>query len=72
LDWPEPLPYTRCGYAGGIGPDNVQAVMRKLVVMAPSHTEFWIDTESGVRTGDTFDLDKAVQVVNLVNPFMEA
>lgn len=64
---PEKFPEARgdegwCGYAGGIGPDNVLEVLAK--IDAP---RFWIDMESGVRdTFDRFDLDKVRSVLETV------
>jgi hypothetical protein len=52
-----------CGYAGGIGPANVGAVLER-VAAAAQGTPVWIDMESSLRTKDdaagtdVFDLDK--------------
>lgn len=54
--WPLP-PRTRSvtfGYAGGIGPDNVDEVLDQI----PGHRNAWIDMETRVRNErDEFDLD---------------
>ncbi len=47
-----------CGYAGGIGPGNVRLVVDLIDADGP----YWLDVESGVRTGDVFDLDKCEAV----------
>lgn len=47
-----------CGYAGGIGPENVISVVDQIAADGP----YWLDMESGVRTGDVFDLDKCEAV----------
>jgi hypothetical protein len=47
-----------CGYAGGIGPENVISVVNQIAADGP----YWLDMESGVRTGDAFDLDKCEAV----------
>ena len=52
----------RMGYAGGIGPDNVVDVLRDIGPVRPT----WIDMESGVRTGDKFDLAKVRRVLEQV------
>lgn len=44
-----------CGYAGGIGPNNVAETIYSLEALG---IEYWIDMESGVRTDDRFDLGK--------------
>lgn len=68
-EWPNPLPFTHCGYAGGIGPDNAQALVRHLKTLKGE--SFWIDMETKVRTGDVFDLDKVVHVLNLVDNLID-
>jgi hypothetical protein len=62
---PESLPgYPRrlVGYAGGIGPDNVISVIRRINASGP----YWIDMESKVRTDDWFDLTLCRQVCEAV------
>lgn len=49
--WPT-YPGRHVGYAGGIGPDNVLAVIDQIAARGP----YWIDMESGVRTDDRFDI----------------
>lgn len=55
------------GYAGGISPDNVGEVLEEL---AASGRRCWIDMESGVRTGDAFDLRKVRAVLEAAAPFV--
>lgn len=57
--WPSPPPATRMGYAGGIGPDNIEQVLDQVAPLGAA----WIDMESGVRTDDRFDLDKVREVL---------
>lgn len=59
----------RVGYAGGIGPDNVVETLTYLLAYQAEQT-FWIDMESGVRTGDRLDLDKVRRVLELAKPFV--
>lgn len=48
------------GFAGGIGPDNVDWAL----AMAVEKSASWIDMESGVRDGrDQFDLEKVGRVL---------
>ena len=54
----------KIGYAGGISPDNVGAKLAYLLRNVQSGT-FWIDMETGVRTGDWFDVDKVRQVLSV-------
>lgn len=53
---------TRLGYAGGIGPDNVERIINDIGPGDP----YWIDMESGVRTDDRFDLAKVRSVLEKV------
>ena len=48
------------GYAGGIGPENVVETVR--AISAVCENDFWIDMETGIRTGDRFDPDKCRKV----------
>lgn len=55
-------PGTHIGYAGGIGPDNVEGKLRTLLEY-DSKEKFWIDMETRVRTEEWLDLDKVEQVL---------
>ena len=52
----------KVGYAGGLGPDNVEAKLTFLLGR-PEVGDFWIDMESGVRSLDWFDVTKAEEVL---------
>lgn len=65
--WARPTATVKLGYAGGIGPHNVTAVLDQLGDGAP----FWIDMESGVRTDDQFDLVKVRSVLEQVTAWTE-
>lgn len=56
-DFPLPIVGRYCGYAGGFGPDNLDAALKRLTAL-PGDARFWVDMESNVRTGDWLDLDK--------------
>lgn len=65
--WPEPPTDVRVGYAGGIGPDNVEATLETVMPLGAA----WIDMESGVREDDEFDLvavrhvlERSARVIN--------
>ena len=64
--WPNPSAWCRCGYAGGVNFDNVEAAA-KFVRQWPFHS-CWIDMESGVRTNDAFDQSKVERICKLVFP----
>ncbi len=64
---PPPTPDVAMGYAGGIGPTNVEGVLE---VLSRFDAEGWIDMETGVRTDDKFDLTKVRRVLELARPFV--
>lgn len=55
--WPSIFPNTDCGYAGGLGPQNVAQELQSIVACAGGN-RFWIDMESKLRTpeDDRFSL----------------
>ena len=53
--WPPPAdPGVRVGYAGGISPATIGAALAAVQRFAP--TPLWLDMETGVRSGDRFDV----------------
>lgn len=56
--WPRALSGIPCGYAGGLGPDNVVEQVN-LIAKASRGEQFWIDMERRVRTPDDSALDMA-------------
>ena len=65
-DWPAPPEdKQRVGYAGGIGPDNIQTALN-FGVLWPEYP-MWIDMESKIRTDFCFDLGKVRQVCEKVS-----
>jgi hypothetical protein len=62
--WPDAWPGIYCGYAGGLGPDNVLEQLGR-VRRKTEGQAFWIDMERRVRSEDDsrFDLDKVTQVL---------
>lgn len=63
-------PGVHIGYAGGMGPENVEKKLRTLLE-AEGDDEIWIDMETRVRTvtadGEWFDLDKVESVLKTCN-----
>lgn len=53
--WPSPAKDFWCGYAGGIGPDNVIDQVGKITAVCDK--PYWIDMERRVRTDDDSALD---------------
>ncbi|SFI38060.1 phosphoribosylanthranilate isomerase [Collimonas sp. OK307] len=63
--WPQiNIDHPLCGYSGGFSADNLASI----VPTFPVHpgVVYWIDMESGVRTDDTFDLDKCAAICQQV------
>lgn len=61
--WPEHLGRVRCGYAGGLSPDNIHAQLDRIAEVAGDN-DVWVDVETHVRSGlggANFDLEKVVQ-----------
>jgi hypothetical protein len=69
--WPYPLDGIYCGYAGGLGPDNLYEQMA-MVNTAARDKPYWIDMETGVRShcGETFDIQKASECLNLASRYI--
>lgn len=59
--WPA-HPGRMVGYAGGINSSNVSAVIARIAARGP----YWIDMESGVRTGDWFNIGLCRRVCETV------
>lgn len=68
--WKVPMPGVACGYAGGLGPDNLGEQL-DLISAAAGDCDFWIDMEGKLRTLDEtkcdwFDLEKARRCLEAV------
>lgn len=67
-EWPAPAldEYGKplfCGYAGGLGPDNIEEELAKIEAVV-GDAEIWVDMESKIRNNkDEFDLEKCEQVL---------
>lgn len=69
--WHEIWPGKYCGYAGGLGPDNIGVEIDR-ISSAAKGAPFWIDMETKVRSEDDqkFDLDKCLKVLEIVRPYL--
>jgi hypothetical protein len=67
-EWPAPAldKYGKplfCGYAGGLGPDNIEEELAKIEAVV-GDAEIWVDMESKIRNNkDELDLEKCEQVL---------
>lgn len=76
-EWPRPQfmnndqDYAYHGYAGGLGPDNVVAELKRIEAVA-GDCRIWIDMETRVRSecDSKFDLDKCRSVLEQCKPFV--
>lgn len=64
--WEAPVFNKFCGYAGGLSPDNIEGELVKIAQVTQGHT-IWIDMESGIRSNDQFDLQKAKKILEAVS-----
>lgn len=57
-EWPKALPDHVCGYAGGLGPDNLRAELPRIAAVAGPN--YWVDMEGSLRDeNDEFCTGKA-------------
>lgn len=68
-EWPQPITGVKCGYAGGLSPENVKAQIEKIESIGGDKGT-WIDMETHIRSAaDTiFDLDKVKAVLSICEP----
>ena len=65
----EPFNGVKTGYAGGIGPDNIETVLLKLEDSLPKDYTTWVDMETKIRTNDWFDIRKIKLVLEKVKRY---
>jgi hypothetical protein len=59
-----------CGYAGGLGPHNLQEQLKKLEVVV-GDDPIWIDFETHVRNEkDEFDLERVRRCIEIAEPYL--
>ncbi len=65
-DWPKHLGDWYCGYAGGLGPDNLEAELPRIAAAA-GNSRYWIDMEGKLRTeADQFSIEAAHDAINAI------
>lgn len=62
--WPEPIAGIKCGYAGGLGADNIEKQLVN-ILRHKGDNEIWIDMETKLRSDDNkkFDMSKCYDVL---------
>lgn len=70
--WPDLLPRIKCGYAGGIGPDNI-ADQIALINSKVGSVDTWIDMETKVRSANDliFDAYKVERCLKISAQFIK-
>lgn len=69
--WPELLPNVKCGFAGGLGPDNLEEQIGLIEERAGTQ-DIWIDMETHVRTKEKFDLVKVRHCLEIAQKHIES
>lgn len=68
--WPAPLEDIMCGYAGGLGPQNIAEALPQ-IHNAANGRDYWVDMEGRLRNNDdAFDLDRARICLQIVQNFL--
>lgn len=70
-EWPQASGEIGCGWAGGLGPDNLADEIPKISAKAWPAMNWWIDMETKVRTDDDseFDLARVSTCLEIAEPF---
>jgi hypothetical protein len=69
-NWPIPIAGVACGYAGGLGPENIVDELKRIEDVVGDR-EIWIDMETRIRCdSDDFDLRKVVKCLQLSDPYI--
>lgn len=70
--WLRPDSRQHCGFAGGLGPDNLKEQLPAILEAAGDYP-FWVDMEGKLRDhNDRFDVEKAVQALTIFHEFIGA
>jgi hypothetical protein len=67
--WPAPCQGVKCGYAGGLSPENLEEQIQKILKVSGDR-RIWIDMESGVRTDNKFDIEKVERVLIIAEDYI--
>lgn len=70
--WPSRLSTKDCGYAGGLGPDNLARELPR-IQQAAGQNPYWIDMEGKLRNeADRFDLARARLCLEIFHQFIHS
>lgn len=59
------------GYAGGLGPHNLEKELGQIDRIVPAGNSYWVDMETHVRTDGRFDLKKCLQCLEIAKSWIE-
>lgn len=70
-EWPKASTDIACGWAGGLGPDNLATEIPRIAEKSWAAMQFWIDMETKVRSdnGDELDLERVKRCLEIAEPF---
>lgn len=70
-EWPQCSQEIPCGWAGGLGPDNLAAEIPRIDAKAWKAVDYWIDMETKVRSDDDLDLciGRVKRCLEIAEPF---
>lgn len=73
--WPTPISNKLCGYAGGLGPSNIEQELININFLIRQQVNqgdkrLWLDMENNLRTNEAFDLNKVIEVAEKVHAWM--
>lgn len=65
----KPIYKNYTGYSGGLHISNIESVVKKIIDY-PNPSKVWIDMESGVRTENYFDIEKAAGILEICKSYI--
>lgn len=69
-EWPKASTEIPCGWAGGLGPGNLESELPRIDAQAWAVQNYWVDMETQVRTDELLDLPKVERCLQIANEFM--
>lgn len=71
-EWPTPHSLMGCGWAGGLGPENLEAEIPRIAAKVYRAFDYWIDMETQVRTdaGSALDLARVEQCLQIASKYV--
>lgn len=63
--WPQSHQDFVCGFAGGLSPENISEKLN-VINHITNNKPFWIDMESGIRTDNSFNLEKVINILETI------